>query len=291
MTDRAGRGAELVQPLPATAGAVLPIHARPAHAGWGSAARELPAAVGACLRSLSLLPPLSAWPPASGRLDVSAPCCRLPRFATPCSSRWWRPVSNAGLKGGRGGSEACAPAHAAAQGPVQPLRPRRRPRRSARDLHGRAWAREQHLPAPPPPPPPGLSSTAAPGPGRRRPRRRCCCCCCSALGCSTQVGAGRVGSGPRGLCSGSGTPRPWRASRELAVLRAGGSRSCPPPLALARDRGWWSPSVRGAACGTDTPGLYCSGQECLLEPTADRVSTALVVKVEPGSPVLFLLYS
>lgn len=30
------------------------------------------------------------------------------------------------------------------------------------------------------------------------------------------------------------------------------------------------------ACGTDTPGLYCSQQECLLGPAADRVSTTLV---------------
>lgn len=32
----------------------------------------------------------------------------------------------------------------------------------------------------------------------------------------------------------------------------------------------------GAACGTDTPGLYCSGLECLLEPAVDRVSATLV---------------
>lgn len=47
----------------------------------------------------------------------------------------------------------------------------------------------------------------------------------------------------------------------------------------------------GAACGTDTPGLYCSRQECLLEPAADRVSATLVARMETGSPVLFLLYS
>lgn len=46
---------------------------------------------------------------------------------------------------------------------------------------------------------------------------------------------------------------------------------------VVRSQRWSGPSVRaGTACGTDTPGLYCPLQGCLLEPAADRVSTALV---------------
>lgn len=112
--------------------------AEPTPAG-GPVARAPAAASGARSQSL-YLSSRPALPAASDRRDVSAPRGHLPSPATPRSLRRRWLLSDAGLKGRRGGSEARPPAHAATRGPAQPPRPRRRPRRSARDLHGRAWA-------------------------------------------------------------------------------------------------------------------------------------------------------
>lgn len=90
-------------------------------------------------------PPRSAparcrlWPPRCRCARLPPPPTRSARGALLAAAVAAARVRR-GPEGGRRGSEARPPAHAAATAPDLPRCPRRRPCRSPRDLHGRAWA-------------------------------------------------------------------------------------------------------------------------------------------------------
>lgn len=148
LIDRGGCRAEISGPPAAAANydwaSRLEVHARRAHAGWGRGAGALGTRLSSRSRSLCLLFRPSF--PARRLRPPRCPCAPLLPPPTGCArgvllaAAVVAPHLLHGPEGGRRGSEARPPAHAADTGPDPPRRPPRRPRRSPRDLHGRAWA-------------------------------------------------------------------------------------------------------------------------------------------------------